>query len=77
MGFTMVNNNVIKTDSQWFPKPWGYPNSWMVYNMENPTRLDDDWGYPEIFGNLQISQIQNRSCLETQGRRSGDVIEIS
>jgi hypothetical protein len=20
---------------------WGYPNSWMVYFMENPTKMDD------------------------------------
>ena len=23
---------------------WGYPNSWMVYFMENPIKVDDDWG---------------------------------
>ena len=22
------------------------PNSWMVYFMENPMKMDDDWGYP-------------------------------
>ena len=29
-----------------FPKSWGYPHSWMVYFMDNPTKMDDDWGYP-------------------------------
>ena len=24
----------------------GSPNSWMVYFMEHPTKMDDDWGYP-------------------------------
>ena len=23
----------------------GYPNSWLVYFMGNPTKIDDDWGY--------------------------------
>jgi hypothetical protein len=25
---------------------WEYPNSWMVYFMENSIIMDDDWGYP-------------------------------
>ena len=25
---------------------YGYPNSWMVYFMENPTKMDENWGYP-------------------------------
>ena len=24
----------------------GYPHSWMVYFMENPTKVDENWGYP-------------------------------
>ena len=25
----------------------GLPNSWMVYNSDNPhLEMDDDWGYP-------------------------------
>ena len=24
-----------------FPQPWGYPNSWMVYFMKNPIKMDD------------------------------------
>ena len=24
----------------------GYPNSWMVYFMENPTEMDENWGVP-------------------------------
>ena len=28
------------------PKPWGYPNSWLVYFMENPAKMDDDSEYP-------------------------------
>ena len=32
---------------------WG-PNSWMVYFMENPMKMDDDvWGTP-ISENLQM-----------------------
>ena len=23
---------------------WGIPNRWMVYFMENPLQMDDDWG---------------------------------
>ena len=26
-----------------------YPSSWMVYFMEHPTTIDDNWGYP-VFG---------------------------
>ena len=33
---------------------WGYPNSWMVYFMENTTRMDDDWGYPDDLGKHQM-----------------------
>jgi hypothetical protein len=25
----------------WPTVKWGYPNSWMVYFMENPTKMDD------------------------------------
>ena len=25
---------------------WCYPNSWMVYFMENPMKMENDWGYP-------------------------------
>ena len=32
---------------------WGYPHSWMVYFMENPIKMDDNWGTP-ILGNLQM-----------------------
>ena len=33
---------------------WGYPNSWIVFVRENPTEMDDNWGYPYDLGNLQI-----------------------
>ena len=26
----------------------GVPHSWMVYFMENPVSIDDDWGYPHF-----------------------------
>ena len=32
---------------------WGYPNSWMVYFMENPIKVDDLGGTP-ILGNLHF-----------------------
>jgi hypothetical protein len=32
---------------------WGYPNSWMVYFMENLIKMDDDWGY-SYFGKAPI-----------------------
>ena len=25
---------------------WGYLNSWMVYLLENPTKMDENWRYP-------------------------------
>ena len=25
---------------------WGYPNSWRVYVVENPTKMDDEMRYP-------------------------------
>ena len=27
---------------------WGYPNSWMVYFMGNPTKIRMTWGYPHF-----------------------------
>ena len=27
-----------------FPQPWGYPNSWMVFGTEKPTKMDENWG---------------------------------
>ena len=33
----------------------GTPNSWMVFVRENPTKLDDDWGYPYDSGNHHMS----------------------
>ena len=24
----------------------GYPNTWMLYFMEKPTKMDENWGYP-------------------------------
>ena len=38
-----------------FPQSWGYPNSWMVYFMENPTRNGWFGGNP-ISGNHHISE---------------------
>ena len=31
-----------------------YPNSWLVYFMETPMKMDDDWGYPYFRKNLQL-----------------------
>ena len=28
------------------------PNRWFI--RENPIEMDDDWGYPQIYGNLQM-----------------------
>ena len=36
---------------------WWYPNSWMVYFMENPIKIDEDWGTP-ISGDHQLSLSQ-------------------
>ena len=36
----------------WFLRSWGYPNSWMVFVMENPNLNWMIWGYPHGFGNL-------------------------
>jgi hypothetical protein len=53
----------INIEGTWWPSPipivdviWGfpqmgmpgYPNSWMVYFMENPIKMNDDWGYPHF-----------------------------
>ena len=37
---------------------WGVPNSWLVFVRENPTKMDDDWGYP-YFRKPPISQDQH------------------
>ena len=34
----------------------GVPNSWMVYVRENPTKMDDNWGYPHDLGTPHILQ---------------------
>ena len=39
----------------------GYPNSWMVYFMDNPS-IYDDWGYPHGHGNLQNLEIAVPVC---------------
>ena len=36
---------------------------WMVYFMENPTKMDDDWGYPHGLGNLRISDWATDQCV--------------
>ena len=44
------------TRSDGFLQIWGlpsmgvpeYPNSWMIYFMENPIEMNDDWGYPHF-----------------------------
>ena len=36
----------IKGIKWWFPQSWGYPNSWMVYFMENTIQKWIIWGYP-------------------------------
>ena len=32
----------------------GYPHSWMVYTVKYHLDMDDDWGYPPIYGDLRI-----------------------
>ena len=32
----------------------GVHKKWMVYFMEIPIAMDDDWGYPPISGNPHI-----------------------
>ena len=38
----------------------------MVYFMENPMKMDDDWGYPYDLGNLQIGLIK---CKQVETHR--------
>ena len=33
---------------------WGIPNSWLVYKGD-PTKMDDDWGYPYDSGKHHMS----------------------
>ena len=37
----------------------GVPLKWMVYVMENPTKMDENWGYPYDLGNLHRSIFQS------------------
>ena len=48
--FMMVNHGNIWN----FSRNGGYPKKWMVYFMEHPIKLDDDWGYPHDSGNLHL-----------------------
>ena len=33
----------------------GLPQArWMVYFMDNPTKMDDDWGYPYDYGSHHV-----------------------
>ena len=34
----------LETDKNGGFLKYGYPNSWMVYFIEHPTKMDDDWG---------------------------------
>ena len=47
-GITMDDLGIfgLFEDFEGFHSHGGTPNSWMVYVMENPTQMDDDWGYP-------------------------------
>ena len=38
----------------WTVGMWGFPGKWMVYFMENPVKMHDDWGSPPILGNLHV-----------------------
>jgi hypothetical protein len=33
-----------------------YLNSWMVYSMEHPIKMDDDWGLPFVLGNRYMGK---------------------
>ena len=52
---------------------WWYPNSWMVYFMENPIKIDDDWGTP-ISGDHQLSLSQTWWILEKNATFGGKVV---
>ena len=41
----------------------------MVYKFirDNPTNMDDDWGYPYDYGNLQMWMCFSSFCKQTAG----------
>ena len=39
--------------------------SWMVFDMENPMNMDDDWGYPYDSGNHHITQLLDNEQIWT------------
>ena len=43
----------------------GYPNSWLVYVMENPMKMNDEQWYTPILGNLQVKRITEPSLHYT------------
>ena len=45
-----------------FPK-WGYPKSWMVFVREDPTKMDENWGYPYFRKPPNINQGTSGSQL--------------
>ena len=46
-------NPVVHHFPRAFPWPWGYPNSWMVYNGKSHLKCRIEWGSPTL-GHLQM-----------------------
>ena len=46
--------------------PWGYPNSWLLYKGKSQSKIDENWGYPPILGNiLNLGNLQTRDFPTT------------
>ena len=44
---------------------WAYPNSWMVYFMENPLeKMDLNWAYPQDLGNLPMESTSSSILVQ-------------
>ena len=53
---------------------WGYPNRWMVYFMDNPIQLDDDWGYPHF---RKPPLVFNRMILQAPAPRRQRQLQLN
>ena len=66
----------------WGFHKWGIPNSWLVYFMENPIKMDD-MGVPPIWGSLHIvvgfptppGKINNTWFLTTFSLKSSNICQ--